>query len=58
MLSMLFDISKEKLLGLRIKKGLSPMPNGYVGRCTCIDGSFRLNQMIGLSTEDLDACRE
>lgn len=58
MLSMLFNISKEKLLGLRIKKGLSPMPNGYVGRCTCVDGTFHFDQMIGLSAEDLDACLE
>lgn len=58
MLSILFSISKEKLLGMRIKKGLSPMPNGYVGKCVCTDGTYHFEQMIGMEPEEIDACRE
>ncbi len=57
MTQILFSMSKEKLVKLRIDKGLDPMPNGYIGMCIYEDGKFRLEEMVDLTSEELDKCR-
>lgn len=53
MQSMLLNLDKETLFRMKMRKGLTPAPNGYNGCFTCTDGVFRLISTPGCTEEEV-----
>lgn len=49
----LLGIDPEVFFKAKIRKGASPMPNGYNGVFSCTDGVWRLEEALGLDEDDI-----
>lgn len=54
----LLDVRPEEFARLKRERGLAKLPNGYNGRFSCTDGIWRLEEVPGLTAEDVALLRE
>lgn len=54
MQGILLGIDSNKFGAYKESKGLTKLPNGYNGKFSCIDGTWKLEEVPGLMKEDIE----